>query len=243
MGDGPDKPGPRQEPVWVTRIGQRQPDLVLMAPFMTYLLLLGLNDQVPPAYMPVAIAVRGIGALGVVWLFRRHFPPMGKPHLAIAIAVGIAAAAMWVAGQKLFDHVGLGGRWIFLEPREVADPRAAISDISWYSQATLRITVACITVPIVEELFWRAFLLRAFINWSRFEQIPLGTFTWVSFLGTSLLSVAEHPDNAGVSILCWFAYNGLMYWKKSILCLIITHGVTNLALYLYVLAAGDWQFW
>jgi hypothetical protein len=105
-------------------------------------------------------------------------------------------------------------------------------------------------VPVVEEVFWRGFLLRALIYWDRFEKVPLGTFTWVSFLGTSLLSTLEHPDNWGVSILCWFLYNGLMYWKKSILCLIITHGVTNLVLYLYVLYAAihagqtqAWLFW
>jgi len=227
----------------VTKLGRKQPDLVLMAPFMVYLLLLGLNNRVPQAYMPVAIAIRGIGALIVVWLFRRHFPPIGKAYLGTAIVVGVAVAAGWVAGQHLFNHLGLGTRWFFLDAKVPHDPREGISDFSWWSQATLRITVACITVPIVEELFWRAFLLRALIQWDRFEKIPLGTFTWFSFLGTSLLSVAEHPDNWGVSILCWFAYNGLMYWRKSILCLIITHGVTNLALYVYVIRAEDWLFW
>ena len=233
----------QREAEWVTRMGRNQPDLVLAAPFMAYLLLLGLNDQVPEAYMPVAIAIRGIGALAVVWLFRRHFPPLGKAHLGIAIVAGVAVAAGWVVGQKFFSHIGLGGSWIFLDAKNPEDPSAGISTFSWYSQATLRISVACITVPIVEELFWRGFLLRAFISWDHFEKIPLGKFTWFSFLGTSLLSIAQHPDNWGVSVFCWFAYNGLMYWKKSILCLIITHGVTNLALYLYVLWAKDWLFW
>jgi CAAX prenyl protease-like protein len=123
------------------------------------------------------------------------------------------------------------------------DPRVGLSAWSWAWQATLRITVATVAVPIVEELFWRAFLLRALIDWHRFERIPIGTFTWVSFLGTSLLSMVQHPDNWAVSVLCWFAYNGLLYWKKSILLLMITHGVTNLALYLYVIYSGDWLFW
>jgi CAAX prenyl protease-like protein len=107
----------------------------------------------------------------------------------------------------------------------------------------LRILVASTVVAIVEEVFWRGFLLRAFVDWDRFYEVPLGTFTWFAFLGTSLISVFEHPDNWAVSILCWFVYNGLMVWMKSLLLLILTHGITNLALYIYVVRAGDWLLW
>jgi len=232
------------DPRWVTNLAGKRPDFVLMAPFMIYLLLLGLNDLVPESYMPWAIAVRGMGGLYVVWLLRRHLPPLGKAHLGLALIAGVLVAAGWVAGQHLFNRIGMGGR-LFLFPGipEAVDPRLEIGACSWWSQAVLRISVASITVPFVEELFWRAFLLRALINWDRFENVPLGKFTWFSFVGTSLLSVLEHPNNWAVSILCWFVYNALMYWKKSILLLIITHGITNLALYIYVIAAGDWLFW
>jgi len=39
------------------------------------------------------------------------------------------------------------------------------------------------------------------------------------------------------------AFNALFYWRPSVLFLIIVHGVTNLALYVYVVEAGDWMFW
>ena len=98
-------------------------------------------------------------------------------------------------------------------------------------------------MPVVEELFWRAFLLRALIDWHNFDRIPLARFTWVSFLGTSLISTFQHPDNWGVSILCWMAFNAVFYWTRSILCLVLLHGVTNLILYLIVLRVDDWSFW
>jgi hypothetical protein len=256
MSEEPGPAGAGREPAWLTRLAASRPDFVLMAPFMAYLFLLPLNDWLPEAYMPVGIAIRGVGAMAVVWLLRRDLPPLGKAHWGTAIVVGVLAAVLWVQGQYIFNGVevagkSLGGR-LFLFPGipGADDPREGIPIWSWRLQAVLRITVACTTVPVVEEVFWRGFLLRALINWDRFEKVPLGTFTWVSFLGTSLLSTLEHPDNWGVSILCWFLYNGLMYWKKSILCLIITHGVTNLVLYLYVLYAAihagqtqAWLFW
>jgi hypothetical protein len=115
---------------------------------------------------------------------------------------------------------------------------------------TLRILCASTTVAFVEELFWRAFLLRALIDWDDFERVPLGKFTWRSFLLTALISTLEHPANWAVSIPCWFAFNGLMYWKKSVLFLVVTHGLTNLFLYVWVIYqavgrgnASAWMFW
>ena len=84
-------------------------------------------------------------------------------------------------------------------------------------------------------MFWRAFLLRALIDWDHFERVPLGKFTWISFLGTSLLSTLQHPDNWAVSIFCWFFYNGLMYWKKDLWSCVIAHATSNLLLALYIM--------
>jgi CAAX prenyl protease-like protein len=115
--------------------------------------------------------------------------------------------------------------------------------MSWWSQVVVRITVATTVVPIVEELFWRAFLLRSLIDWQQFEKIPLGTFAWRSFIGTALLSTIQHPEQWGVSILCWIAFNALFIWKKSLMFIMIVHGVTNLVLYIYVIAYEDWWHW
>lgn len=237
------------EPAWLTELTRRRPDFVFMAPYLAYLLLLPLKDVVPAAYLPWATAARGILGLLVFWFLRRHFASLGKPYWPIAITAGVLTVVLWVGGEHLLNDVyvgsfNLGGRFfVFPGVLDVKDPREGLTAFSWASQVVLRLAVATIAVPIVEEIFWRGFLLRAFINWDRFERVPLGTFAWRAFIGTALLSCLQHPDNWGVSILCWLAWNGLMYWKKSLLCLMITHGVTNLVLYMYVIARGDWQFW
>lgn len=238
---------PTIAPSWVDRMAKRQPEVVLMGPFMVYLVLLGLADKFPAHLAQIPIAIRGIGGLWAVWLVRRHLPPLGKPHVLLGIVFGLISAAGWVAGQHLFNHVvtavDLAGKGYLFRLPEPHDPRAILAPAAWWSQAMLRISVAMITVPIVEELFWRAFMLRAFISWQHFDRVPLGTFTWFSFLGTSLLSTLQHPSNWAISIFCWMLFNALFYWKKSIAFLIIVHGVTNLALYVYVITWGDWQFW
>jgi CAAX prenyl protease-like protein len=134
---------------------------------------------------------------------------------------------------------------------ELVDPRETLGTggLFWTTVVT-RILVASTTVAVVEEVFWRAFLLRALINWGEFEKVPLGTFAWRSFLLTALLSTLEHPDNWAISIPCWLAFNALMVWKKSVLFLILVHGLVNLFLYAWVILqavqwgnSSAWMFW
>lgn len=229
----------------VDRLGIARPDVVLMAPLITYLLLLGLTHALPATWQPITITLRGVGALAVVWVFRRHLPPWGRPHWPIAILGGAVVAWGWVVGQYALDELGLPGRLpVYPGQKVTLDPRHALGagELFWTVWG-LRLTVACTAVPVVEELFWRAFLLRALIDWQNFERVPLGRFTWTSFLGTALISTLQHPDNWGVSVLCWLAFNGVFYWTRSILCLVLLHGVTNLVLYLLVVRVGDWSFW
>jgi len=216
-----------------------------MTPYMAYLLLLGLVTVFPPRCEWVAIAARGVGALWICWVLRRYFPAWGNPYWVIAVPAGVLAAGLWYGGQYLFDGLGLGGRLpLYPGTNVVEDPRDMLGagNLFW-TTVVLRISVAVTAVPIVEELFWRAFLLRAFINWQDFEHVPLGKFTWSSFLGTALLSTLQHPDNWAVSILCWLLFNGLFCWTRSILCLVVTHAVTNLVLYMHVIRVDDWAFW
>jgi len=234
----------RPRPGAFDRLGAARPDVVLMAPFMTYLVLLGLAGVVPAVWQPVVIALRGVASLSAVWVFRRHLPPWGAPYWPVAIFGGAIVAWGWVAGQYLSDQLGLP-RWLPFYPGggEPTDFRTALGadDLLWTTW-TLRLIVACTAVPVVEELFWRGFLLRALIDWHHFERVPLGTFTWASFLGTSLLSMLQHPGNWGVSVLCWMVFNLVFYRTRSLLCLVLLHGATNLVLYLIVLRVGDWTF-
>jgi CAAX prenyl protease-like protein len=229
----------------IDRFGRQRPDIVIIAPYMVYLAALSLVAIVPPAWEWAAIALRGVAALAVVWLLRKHLPPWGQAYWPIAVVAGFFAAWLWYVGEYGFDAFGLGGRLpIYPGTKTTIDPRDALgaNGLFWVT-AVLRVTVACTAVPLVEELFWRAFVLRALINWADFERVPLAQFTWVSFIGSAVLSTFQHPDNWGVSILCWLFYNAMFYWTRSLLCLVIIHGITNLVLYFHVLRVDDWAFW
>lgn len=232
---------------WSDRLVSAYPQMPLVAPFLVFLLLLSLEGLFDVAHKPWLYGLRVVGALYVALLFRRHWPPLGRVHWPAAVVVGLAVAFGWVAVHKVFA----GYSWYPLTQLLGRDPtpdkfyncfeRLGTGAALW-AFLIVRIGGASTVVPIVEELFWRAFLLRFLIDWNRFETVPLGKFTWFSFVVCSLLSALEHPQWE-VGILCWVAYNLLFYWKRSLLCLMVTHGVTNLALYIYVVAFQDWVFW
>lgn len=244
-------------PEWAKALARSTPHAPLMAPFMTYLVLLPLDGVFPDELRWIGMLIRGAVSLAVAWVFRPFYPPLGRPYWILSIVVGVFAAWGWVAGQHMFDRMGLGRplAWgslfsssptIFGPPHEPFNAAQRIESTAWFwVHVVAKIGIASTVVPIVEELFWRGLLLRAFVRWDDFEKVPLGTFTWFSFLATSLLSVLEHPANWGVSILCWFLFNGLFYLTRSLKCLILTHGITNLVLYIYVVYAGGdaWRFW
>ncbi len=255
-------PDARHDPNWVARMVAAEPRVPLMGPYMAYLVLMFGIDFVPkaPIFQHVAIVLHIIGAAWATWILRRNWPDLGRARWLLAAAVGLFAAWMWVAVQHWLEAVTIGGvnlggslklsaSFPFLgveplDPSKIVNISTEFADsASFWTHVVLKITRAVTIVPIVEELFWRGFILRAFVNWDRFEQVPLGKFTAFSFLGSSLLSVVQHPANWGVSILCWMLFNGLFYYTRSLRCLMITHAVTNLALYVYVVRVGDWQFW
>ncbi len=64
----------------------------------------------------------------------------------------------------------------------------------WLSVA-LRFLRLVVVVPVMEEIFWRAFVLRFVIS-ERFERVPSGEFTWLSFWMVTLAFTFSHsrPD-------------------------------------------------
>jgi CAAX prenyl protease-like protein len=144
----------------------------------------------------------------------------------LALIVGLAAIAIWIAIEPFypkFSHAAPfdpSGRWAFI---------------------AFRVVGAVAVVPVMEELFWRAFLIRWLVN-EDFKSVPVGTFTWFSFVVTVGLFGAEHNDWLA-GLICGALYNWLLYRTRSVFACVVAHAVSNAALAAWVLAHGDWRFW
>ena len=154
-------------------------------------------------------------------------------------------------GQVLFS-LGLGllvfGLWINMDWRlpftgnaEGYNPDLLADQLLRRSLIGLRFFGAVVVVPIMEELFWRSFLLRYLID-PNFEKVAIGGFSWLSCLATIVLFGLEHHlFYAG--LMAGLFYNLLLYRSRSLAQCIFAHAVTNFALGLYVIAGGRWLFW
>jgi len=105
----------------------------------------------------------------------------------------------------------------------------------------VRLFGASVVVPVMEELFWRSFLIRWVVN-TQFKSIPLGTVTISSFLITVVLFGLEH--NLWLAgMMAGGAYTLLLYRTRRLWPCILAHAVTNLALGIHVLLTGEWHWW
>ena len=94
----------------------------------------------------------------------------------------------------------------------------------------------------MEEIFWRAFLLRFLID-EEFERVPFGKFSWPSFVIVTIAFALSHsrPDWIA-ALVCGSLYNDVAYRSCSLSSCILAHATTNLLLGLWIMHTRQWGF-
>ncbi len=201
------------------------------------------------------IALRSIAPLPelaeqVLWLavtaavlifFSRPVIDFRVKHLAAALGLGVAVFVIWIGP----DLISSAYRHSFLFTNSITGaPHSSLSEASRSSALllALRAARAVLIVPIVEELFWRAWMMRWIIQ-PNFQKVPLGTFSPAAFWIVAALFASEHGPYWDVGLVTGVIYNWWMVRTKSLGDLILVHAVTNACLSAYVIAAGKWEYW
>jgi CAAX prenyl protease-like protein len=188
-------------------------------------------------YFPfVLYPLKALAAAAVLLFFRSDYYEIKLRDLSklrdstISVLAGLALFVAWINLDYSLGSQGQG-----------FNPTIIKSSHTMWLIISIRLTGAAVIVPIMEELFWRSFLIRYIIS-KDFERIPIGAFTWGSFLLCSILFGFEHQLIIA-GIVAGIVYNLLLYYTKSISQCILSHAVTNLALGIYVLLTAQWRFW
>lgn len=150
----------------------------------------------------------------------------------LSILTGILIFILWINLDGVFSTQGNPAGF---NPQVINEGPLRLAMIC------VRLFGAVIIVPIMEEIFWRSFLLRYIIN-PEFTKVAIGRFTWFSFLATTVLFGFEHHLIIA-GMMAGLLFNLLLYRTRSIAQCILSHAVANLALGIYVLQTGQWQFW
>jgi uncharacterized protein len=180
---------------------------------------------------PVKIAL----VAGLLALFWRRYDELKPCRLslsaaAVAVATGVVVLVLWI---------NLSTGWMVVGSPAGYDPRIG-GDVDWLLVA-IRIAGAALVVPVMEELFWRSFLMR-WVEAADFEAVAPARVGVKAFVVTVVLFGFEH--NLWLAgIVAGVAYALLYMFHRTLWSPILAHAVTNGLLGLWVVRTGNWSFW
>jgi CAAX prenyl protease-like protein len=217
------------------------PALARIVPFAVYLFFIFVAD---------VLARLGYSAQDTRWLYGakilavgaalmfywRHYAElawqgMRASLLAASVALGLLVFVLWIS---------LDAGWMQIGSAAGFDPRGAGGAVNW-GLVALRIAGAALVVPVMEELFWRSFLLR-WLDSPEFLSVRAAAVSLKALAITVLLFGFEH--NLWLAgMVAGLAYSLLYMRSGNLWAAIVAHGVTNGVLGAWIVATGNWHFW
>ncbi|HMN75119.1 MAG TPA: CAAX prenyl protease-related protein [Burkholderiaceae bacterium] len=177
-----------------------------------------------------------VGGLLLWWwreygeLTRQNFPTAGE--FGLAIFVGLAVFGLWIV---------LDAPWMVLgEPGARFVPLDAAGAIIW-PLVVVRLVGASLVVPVMEELFWRSFIMR-WVQSPVFESVDPRRVGVKAIVLSTFIFVLAHTLWLAAAV-AGLAYALLYRQTGKLWVAVIAHAVTNLVLGLWVVRTGNWAFW
>lgn len=210
-------------------------------PFVVFMALLALRGYLPPGvgldarWIYGAQAVIVAGLLAWYWrdygeLVRQTLPDAREAGWASA--VGIAVFAIWVQ---------LDAPWMQLGSATAPFvPLDADGHLIW-PLVLLRLAGAALVVPVMEELFWRSFLMR-WVQHPGFERVDPQTVGLKAIVVSTFIFTLAHTLWLA-AVIAGLAYAWLYRRTGKLWTAVIAHMVTNALLGVWVIATGRWEFW
>jgi len=223
---------------------RNSPALVRVVPFGIFLALTFCQDYFGETGRYWFYLAKTLAGAWLIWLVHPFIAEMRWRISWEAVAVGFGVFVMWIGLADFLRWMGLNASFVELKLSAKAwNPLVTFGDGSTQARFFIgvRLLGAALVVPPLEEVFFRSFLYR-YITKPDFQSIPLGQFIPMPFLVTAIIFGFEHHEWLA-GILCGFAYQGLVCWKKRLGDAITAHAVTNLLLGVWVLWKGAWHFW
>jgi hypothetical protein len=177
----------------------------------------------------------------ILWIFSRGVLTLRPAQPLGSFLLGVLAFVLWVGPDWIAP--GYRQHWLFQNSilGSAPTPEDGYKVLPPHALAA-RVVRAVVLVPIIEELFWRAWLMRWLIN-PNFLSVPLGAYAPQAFAITAALFAVEHGSFWLVGLIAGVLYNWWMVRTRSLADCILAHAVTNGLLCGYVLAARKWEYW
>ncbi|MES3012284.1 MAG: CAAX prenyl protease-related protein [Pseudomonadota bacterium] len=214
-----------------------------IVPFAAFMILLVARGEVPadgswgidPRWIyGITVLVVG-GLLAYFWreygeLVAQTWPSLTE--IALAVGVGLVVFALWIHLDAPWMTIG--------SPTASFLPLDAAGALIW-PLVIVRWIGAALIVPVMEELFWRSFLMRWIQN-PQFESVVPQRIALKAVLLSTFVFMLAHTLWLA-AIIAGLAYAWVYVRTGKLWVPIIAHAVTNGALGVWVVMTGKWAFW
>jgi uncharacterized protein len=218
----------------------KYPAAPYIAPFILFIAFLALGPVFSiPIWVEYPIRVIAVGA--VLLLCSRQLLHLQMSRPLGSVILGLLVFGIWIAPDLIYP--AYRSSWLFQNPLVGATTHPQ-SDLVRTNTIFLifRVVGTALLVPIIEELFWRGWLMRYLIHVD-FAKVALGTYAARSFWLAALLFASEHGPYWDVGLIAGILYGWWMLRTKNLSDCMLAHAVTNGCLAAYVLIGGQWQYW
>ena len=205
-------------------------------PMLVFAVLTVADSEVSHTWFPALYIIKAIAVTAALLVCRGPLRELQFDRKVIvpSVVLGLIVFVLWIGIDTKIPYPHLGTRTAF-------DPTALESSAWGITFLVVRLYGLVLMVPVMEELFWRSFLLRYLTN-PDFHKVALGTFSAFSLWVMVAASALAHPEWL-VAIVASLAYALWLKRTRSLFGVVLAHAVTNAALGVYVLVTGNWQYW
>ena len=178
--------------------------------------------------------MRVLAVLGTVWYFRKAYASFPWSWSWQAVGLGALTSIVWIMLAPAPSANSSGG----LSPSELAGVPVVLAAGWWL----FRVVGYVVTVPLAEELAFRGFLTRRLIS-ADFQVVPLGRFSWLSFVISSVLFGVFHGHFWFAGCLAGMLFAIALYRRGRIMDAVLAHATANGLLAIYAATTGNWYLW
>jgi CAAX prenyl protease-like protein len=199
------------------------------APFAAFIFFLAAFPEWPLA--------RGAAAALLLAIFWRQYTelrahPLAARDVWVSLGVGFVVFVVWISLDVPWATFG--------DARAGFAPLAPDGRIDW-TLALPRLAVLVAVVPVMEELFWRSFLMRWIDKRDFLGLEPRRVSRTAVALSSGLFAMEHSMWLAG--LIAGLAYAGLYITTNNLRAPVLAHAVTNATLGVWILATGSWHLW
>lgn len=217
--------------------------LARIVPFAIYILFLALADVLVPLFTWLSIDIKWLYVIKIAAVvmallyFSRNYIELNKRPPLIdflyASVSGLIVFVVWIFPYPSWLVAGAGSIAI--------NPTLDLNHFEVILWLSIRLAGAALIVPIMEELFWRSYIMRRYDDVD-FLNVNPETLSGFAYVGSACLFALEHSLWLP-GLFAGMVYGELYKTYKNLWVPIFAHAVTNGLLGVWVMSTGNWQYW